>query len=290
MATATHADASSSSGMSIARDEVSDWVERAARVGYAAKGVVYAVVGVLAVKQAFGSGDVEGTRGALREMASGAFGQTLMWIMAVGLAGYVIWRLVQAFLDPEADALEEGGAKRAFKRLFFFGSAVVYGFLAWYAAQLAMTGGGGGAGGGGGGSGGSGSQGMVADLMGMEWGVWLMAAVGAGIVIRGLWQFWKAYTDKFKEKISSFDLGPGKSKWVVRASRLGLTARGVVFALIGGSILLAAVQRDPQEARGLEGSLEFLVTNPWLLGAVGVGLVGYAVYQWVKARYRLIGV
>ncbi len=284
MATAAHVDPSSSSRPAIARSEVSDWVERAARVGYAAKGVVYAVIGVLAVQQALGSGDAEGTRGALRTIGSGQFGQILLWIMAGGLAGYVVWRLTQALVDPEADALEEGGAKRWGKRAFYLGSAILYGLLAWYAAQLAMAGGGGGSGSGGG------SQGWVSELMGVAWGVWLVGIVGAGIVIRGLIQFWKAYTDKFKEKISSFDLGPARSKWIVRASRLGLTARGVVFALIGGSVVRAALQRDPEEARGLEGSLEFLVTNPWLLGAVGVGLVGYALYQWVKARYRLIGV
>lgn len=267
-------------------DDVSDGVEWAARAGYAAKGLVYAVVGVLAVQQVFAGGDAEGTRGALDTMASGAFGHVLMWVMTIGLAGYVVWRLTQAILDPEADVVDDGDAKRWAKRAFYFGSAVIYALLAWYAAQLAMGGGGGG---GSGGSGG-GSQGWVSQLMGMQWGVWLVGAVGVGIIGRGLLQFYKAYTDKFKEKISSFDLGPGRSRWVMRASRLGLTARGVIFALIGGSVIRAALSRNPEEAQGLEGSLEFLVTNPWLLGAVGVGLVGYAVYQWVKARYRLIGV
>ena len=267
----------------ISDSEVSTWVERAARGGYFAKGVVYGAIGLLAVQQALGSGDAEGSRGALREIGTAAFGHVLLWIVAVGLGGYVVWRTTQALFDPEADPEDDGDAMRWFKRAFYLGSAVVYASLAYAAASLAMGGGGGSQGGGGG------SSTWVGQLMGVRWGMWLVGAAGIGIIARGLLQFWKAYTERFKEKIDSYDLSTSQAKWVFRIGRLGLSARGVVFALIGASVVVAAVQRDPQEARGLEQSLEFLVSNPWLLGAVGVGLIGYALYQWTKARYRLIG-
>ena len=257
-------------------------MEGAARGGYFAKGVVYGVIGLLAIQGAFGSGDAEGSRGALQEIGTAAFGHVLLWILAVGLGGYVVWRTTQALFDPEADPSEDDDAMRWFKRAFYLGSALVYGSLAYAAASLAM-------GNGGGSQGGGGSSGWVGQLMGMRWGIWLVGAAGLGIIARGLLQFWKAYTKRFKEKIDSYDLSGSQATWVFRIGRLGLSARGVVFALIGASVVVAAVQRDPQEARGLEQSLEFLVSNPWLLGAVGVGLIGYALYQWTKARYRLIG-
>lgn len=269
-------------------EHLSNGVEVAARAGYAAKGLVYAVIGGLAVQQAIGrGGDTTGSREALREIAGAPFGQAILWVVVVGLAAYMVWRLVQAFLDPEGDSSDDGEAKRWGVRAFYLMSAVLYGVLAWYALDLATGGAGGGQGAGGGGGGGS--SGWAAKLMGMTWGVWLVGAVGIGIVARGLLQFFKAYTDSFKEKISAHDLDATTRRWVLRISRLGLTARGVVFGIIGSSVVYAAVQHDPQEARGLEGALNVLVQSPWLLGAVGGGLVAYAVYQWVKARYRLIG-
>lgn len=276
------------------RSDASDWIEWSARLGYTAKGVVYAVIGGLAFQQAIGSGgEISGTRDALRQIASGPFGKVVLGLVTLGLAGYVIWRLVQATLDPEGRWMDSDDDHRWAKRLFFLVSAVAYGFLTYYGATLLFGSGGGGAGGagagGGGGESGGGSGGWAARLMTESWGVWLLAAIGAAIVIRGLHQFWKAYTESFREKIQSFELGGGTRKWVLRASRLGLTARGVIFVLIGGSLAYAAFTHDPSEARGTEGALAFLVGNPWLLGAVGAGLVGYAIYQWVKARYRLIG-
>ncbi len=271
---------------SFSTDNLPSWVEPAARAGYAAKGVVYAVIGVLAAQMALGSGgQTSGSRGALREIASGTFGQILIGLMALGLAGYVIWRLAQAFYDPEGKASDDD-SKRLAKRLFYLISAVAYGLLTWYAVQLLMGSGGGGQGSGGGSGG---RQGRVAELMTNSWGVWLVGAIGAGIVARGVMQLVKAYTGSFTDKIRSFDLGPARSRWVIIASRVGLTARAVVFGIIGGYMVYAAVTHDPEEARGLEGALDTLRDVPWLLGAVGVGLVGYAVYQWVKARYRLIG-
>ncbi|MEX2529503.1 MAG: DUF1206 domain-containing protein [Gemmatimonadota bacterium] len=282
MATTPQSDDASSSGP-MDNENVSDGVELAARVGYLAKGVVYAVIGGLALQQAVGrSGEITNTREALQEIGSAAFGQVLLWIMAAGLVGYVTWRLVQALVDPEGHSTDDSDSKRWGKRAFYLLSAIIYGVLAWYAASLAM-----GTGGGGGGSGGSSWESQV---MQMPAGRWILGAIGIGFVARGLLQFGKAYTGSFKERISSFDLGPGSRKWVMRASRVGLTARGVVFSMIGAAAVYAARTPDPQNAEGTEGVLSLLVGTPWLLGAMGFGLICYAVYQGVKARYRLIGV
>lgn len=288
---ATPIDRDSSSSDRFSASDAPEWIEPVARAGYAGKGVIYAVIGGLAVQQAMGGGgQTSDSRGALREIAAAPFGQIALGLVAVGLVGYVIWRFVQAIWDPEGKVSDDDKRRWAM-RLFYLGSAVIYALLAYYAFSLLLgSGGGGSAAAGAGGSGGGSSNGWVTQLMSMAWGAILVGAVGAGIVIRGIFQFVKAYNENFRERISARELGHTTQEWVIRASRLGLTARGVVFAIIGSSVLYAAVTRDPIEARGLEGALDVLTTSPWLLGAVGVGLIGYAIYQWLKARYRLIGV
>ncbi len=280
--------AQGSSAGSGTSEEVGNGIEVAARVGYAAKGIVYAVIGGLAVQLAFvgPGGETSSTRGALQRISEASFGQVALLIVTIGLAGHTLWRLFQAAKDPEADQSSDGEKKRWIKRAFFLGSAWVYGLLTYFGIRV-LTGIGDG---GGGSDGGGSSSGWAAELMSMTFGVWLVGIVGAGVVIRGLMQFAKAYTQGFQEKMSSFDFGPTQRKWIIGVSRLGLTARGVVFGIIGSSIIYAAVSHDPQEARGLEGALDVLISRPWLLGALGVGLFSYALYQWVKARYRIIGV
>ncbi len=270
---------SSSPPSSVPSQRVSDGVEMAARMGYAAKGVVYAVIGGLAVKQALGSGgDLTGSREALREIASGPLGTVLLGLVTAGLAAYVIWRLVQVLLDPDGSAGNSDGGRWA-QRGFYLFSAVAYAFLTWYGVAILM----------GSGSGSSSSGKRTQGLLSHGWGVWAVGIAGVAIIARGGWQLWKAYTERFRKKIRRFDLGPVRGRWVLRASRVGLTARGVVFGIIGVSLLHAALTRNASNAQGTEGALRLLVGTPWLLGAVGAGLVCYAVYQWVKARYRIIG-
>lgn len=268
-----------------------DGIEVLARVGYAAKGVVYMVIGILAVQLAFvgSGGETSSTRGALQRISEASFGQVALLIVTIGLAAHTLWRLFQAGMDPEAAQSSDSEKKRWLKRAFFLMSAVVYGLLTYSGIEI-LTGLGGGGSGGGGSSGGGSDSAWAAELMSMTFGVWLVGIVGAAVVIRGLMQFVKAYTKGFRDKMSSFDFGPEQRKWIVRVSRLGLTARGVVFGIIGFSIIYAAVTHDPEEARGLEGALDMLISRPWLLGGLGGGLACYAAYQWIKARYRIIGV
>ena len=286
MASTAGAAAGASSTAPRSQSGVSDGVEIMARAGYTAKGVVYALIGVLAAQQAIGrGGSTSGTREALQNVVDARWGTILLAAITVGLAGYVAWRLVQAFLDPEGKRSDRGDVTRWLVRAFHLMSAGMYGLLAYYGATLVLGSNTGGAGG----ASGTSDAGWISALMQMSWGVWIVGGVGLAIVARGLVQFVKAYTQSFREKISTYELDAAKERWAITASRVGLTARGVIFGLIGGSIIQAAVTHDPQRAQGLEGALDILSTSPWLLGAVGVGLMAYAVYQWVKARYRLIG-
>lgn len=251
-------------------------VEAAARAGYVTKGAIYGLIGALAIQQSISAGgDTTGTREAIRTFASAPLGVVFLALLVVGLGGYVVWRAVQALFDPgEAPG---GGRSRLGLRAFYLASSVLYGGLALYALQLLVGTGGGG-----------GSSGWTYRLMERGWGRWVVGAVGVGVVGRGLFQLMKACTASFREEIRSFELAPGRERLAVGVSRVGLSARGVVFGIVGAFLVLAAIHHDPSDARGLSGALAVLADRPALLGAIGSGLVCYAIYQWFKAGYRMI--
>lgn len=262
--------------------EAAPWVEKLARIGYAAKGVVYIVVGGLAVQTAFGSGGrITGSEGALQTIGSQPLGQILLGLVALGLVGYAVWRLVAAVLDPENKGTD---AKGIITRIGFLVSAVIHGALALEAFRLLR-------GSAGGGGGDSGAQQRTATLMSQPFGVWLVGAVGLIVLGFGLYELYKAYTVDLSKRLDLSKMDADHRRWVIRIGRFGFAARGVVFALIGIFLIQAALQHDPSESRGLEGALESLLTQPfgpWLLALVALGLVGYGVFTLVKSRYRRI--
>lgn len=268
----------SSQAQTAARDAAnSRWVELLARLGYAAKGVVYLIIGLLAVQVAWGGGgQITGGQGALHTIAGQPFGQVLLWLMVIGLFGYVVWRFVQSVLDVEHCGTDgKGIAKRVAQGV----SGVVYGSLAVYAANLAM----------GSGGGGSSSQGWTGRLMSDTWGVWLVGLIGAVVVGYGLRQLYHAYQVDFTKRLVTSEMSPTERTWTIRVGRFGMAARGVVLIMIGWFFIQAAVTHDPSRARGLDGALAELAGTgygPWVLGLVALGLVAYGAYQLVLARYR----
>jgi hypothetical protein len=265
-------------------DEASPWVRRLGRFGYATKGIVYAIVGVLAAQAAFGTGGrTTGSSGALQEIVSQPFGRWLLGIVAVGLVGYALWRLVQAAMDTERKGSDPKGIGA---RLSYAVSGVIYGGLAWTAVQIVMGTGGGGSGGGGGGSS---TQHWTAQLMAQPFGRWLVALVGIGVIGFGLYQIYKGIAGKFRKKLSLPSMSDKEEKAAVTAGRVGLPARGIVVGMIGAFLLQAAWQAQPSEAKGLGSSLQELVQQPfgpWLLGIVAIGLIAYGVFMGFMARYR----
>jgi len=256
----------------------SDWMDTFARVGYVAKGVVYAVVGVLAVRVAFGAGGATtGSRGAIREIASGPFGQILLGLTALGLACYAVWRLILATLDPKDKGTDAEGAT---KRVGYVASGLVNLVLALYAAQIII---------GSGGGGGSSKQELTAQLMSQPFGLWIVGFIGAAVIGVGLYHFYRAVNASFMKHYKAGEMDRQTRKWAKRIGQWGLSARGVVFTIIGIFLMQAAMQADPSETRGLGGALETLARQsygPWLLGVVAAGLVAYAVYCFSYARYR----
>lgn len=274
-----------SSSDSAAHDAAhSDTVERLARLGYAVKGVLYFVIGALAVMAAFsGGGKTTGSRGAIKTIADVPFGQVLLWAIAAGLAAYALWRFVQTFLDPD-------DKDSVVKRFGYFISGLIHASLTFWLVRSLLSGGEPGSGSGSGGSGG-GAQDWTATLMQQPFGPWLVGIVGVGVIGYGLYQIYKAATVDFSSKFEDEKMSETEKTAAQRAGQAGLSARGVVFGLIGGFLVWAALSADPSKAKGLGDALDMLAAQPfgpWLLGAVALGLAAYGVYCGFNARYREI--
>lgn len=259
------------------------WVERLARFGYAARGVVYAVIGLLAVQAAYsgrGSRDLAEqatTRGALRTIAEQS--RLLLVLVAIGLAGYALWRFVQGGLDTENKGSD---VKGLVKRGAMIASGVVYTGLALAAARLVS---------GHGGSGSGGNQGGTAELMSKPFGRWLVVLAGIGVIVSGCYQLHDAWTKKFRKRLKLQEMSADEERLATHTGQAGLAARGVVFLLSGWFLIQAGLRFDPSEAQGLGGALEALArqpSGPWLLGLVALGLIAYGAYSFLQARYRRI--
>lgn len=264
-----------------AAHEVSPWVERLARIGYAAKGIVYMIVGALALDAAFGAGgQTTGSKGAIRTIAEQSYGQVLLTLVALGLFGYALWKAVQATLDPDGKGSDgEGWAKR----IGYAASSVMHVTLALYALSLAYGFGGGGSGGG--------TQSLTAKVLANPLGKWLIILVGVGVLVYAFRELYKAWSGDLSDHIHLESLDHRVRTWVRRAGRLGHGARGVVFALIGVFLVQAGWQSSSGEARGLEGALDTIAAqSAWLLALVALGLFCYGAFAMVKARYRSFNV
>ena len=258
------------------------WFERLARLGYASKGILYFVVGLLAAQAAFGTGGrTTDTQGALNAIVTQPFGKFLLGIITLGIIGYVLWRVVQTILDPEHNN-EELNAKRIVQRIGYAFSAIAYTGLAWTAVQILL---------GSGSSNGNATQDWTARLLSQPFGRWLVGFGGAVAIGVGLAFLHEAYRAKFRRSFKLHEMSLREQRWATYIGKFGISARGVVFGIIGVFLIVAAIQSDASEARGLGGALATLARQPfgpWLLGSVALGLIAYSIYSLIEARYRQI--
>lgn len=255
-----------------------DVLEKLARAGYVTKGIVYAIVGVLAVQVAAGSGGkLEGSSGAIYAIARQPFGRTLLVLTTIGLASYVVWRLIQAIWDVERKGSD---ARGIVKRLGYAASGVIHGALALMAGRLAFGQHAGAR---------NPEQQWTARLMEQPAGPVLVALAGAIVLGIGLYQFYRVYRQDFMKSYDLHRMSQSERRFARRAGQWGLSARGVTFSLIGWFLIQAAIQHDPGEARGLGAALAMLRAQPygpWLLGLVALGLVAFGAYCFTNARFR----
>lgn len=249
------------------------------RLGYAARGIVYLIVGGLAVAAALGrGGETTGTHGALEKILQQPLGGLLLAILAAGLVGFAIWRLAQSLLDADRHGTD---AKALAIRAGLFVSAVLHGALALFAVRLIFAAGARS-------SGDAPAQDWTASLMAQPYGRWLVGAVGAAVIAAGIAQMAKGWTADFAKR---FDMDARDLRWAVPVSRFGLIARGIVFAIIGGFLIVAALQADSAQVVGLKGALDALRAQPygaWLLALVAAGLFAFGGYSLIESVYRRI--
>lgn len=256
------------------------WVERLARAGYFARGLVYLVVALLAARAAVEHRRPAGTRGAMTELMRQPLGRMLLGVLTVGFLGYAAWRFVQAVLDPERKGTKP---KALGKRASYLFTTAVYVGLAAAAARLAL--------------GGPPQRDQfsagrwIAPVMRHPLGRWAVLAVGVWIAAYGPWLLYRSVAKEPEKRLDTSRLPSGTERAAKAVGRVGVAARGVVFLVVGIWVVLAAWHYRPAEAKTPVGALESVREQPygqWLLVLVAVGLGAFGLFEIVKARYRHI--
>lgn len=265
------------SGEKVAQSRGFEWL---ARGGFVARGLIYGIVGILAVKLAVGDGGTTtNQQGALKTVANQPFGKVLLILVAIGLGGYALWRFVHALLGRGPEGSDSG-----FERLAALGSGIVYAGLCASAVGILL-----GSGSNGGSSGSASST--TAGVFGWPGGTWLVAIAGAVLIGIGLYQGYRGLTKDFLKDSKTAQMSPRVRNWIEWIGSFGHLARMVVFGLVGVFMIKAAIDYNPDQAVGLDGALAKIAHasyGPFLLGLVAAGLIAFGVYSLSDARYRRI--
>jgi len=255
-------------------------LKKMARAGYIAKGSVYGITGVLTFLAAFNlGGQKAGQLEVLKFLDEQPFGNVLLIILGLGLLCYAAWRFVQSIEDPEGIGEDKKGTV---KRIAFFISGLIYLGLAAMAIWRVI--------GSGGSQGSGGSSGKSSSFLATETGLYLLGAVGLIIIGVGIYQFIRIYKKDFMKKFDFKSISEEKRRKTIKNSAYtGLASRGVLFLITGYFALHAAITSNPSEIKTTREAFSFLQDSSygaWLLGLVAAGLVGYAVYMFMMAKYR----
>ena len=254
-----------------------DWL---ARAGFIARGVMYALIGILALEIAFGNpGHKADQSGAVRVVASTPFGEVLLWLLVIGFAGMALWRLSEAvYGGPGADG------RKTSNRLIAAFKAVLYAFIAFGILKYAL---------GLGAPKSSNNQAVDLTSTAMREPGGRVAVGIAGLILIGVgaWLAWRAFERKFLAEIKTGEMSPQTRKVVTFLGRFGGIARGIVFGAAGLFLLIAAVTAHAHKAKGIDATLRAFTktpAGPWLLVLVAIGLVLFGCYSWAESRWRKV--
>lgn len=257
-------------GERVAHSTGFEWLSRS---GFVARGVMYVLVGVLAIKVATGTtSKTPDQKGALQTIAQQPFGHVLLILVAIGLGGYSLWRLTRALLGHGPEDSDSG-----FDRVAAFASGCVYAVVCALAVSILL--------------GSGGSSGSGAGILGWSGGTVLVGIAGAVLIGVGLYQGYRGWTSDFLDDSKTEQMSPrGRDafEWI---GTFGHFARMIVFVLAGVFLIKAAIEFDPKQAAGLDAKLTSLAQTsygPFVLGLVAAGLIAFGAYSLADARYRRI--
>jgi Domain of Unknown Function (DUF1206) len=257
-------------------------IEPLARLGYASKAFIYCTVGVLALMAALQrGGHVTDTRGALRVILSQPLGNAVLFVLAAGLCGYAIWRALDAILDPDRRGTTFKGLAVRIGNLV---KALVYVGVGIEAFRLAQ-----------GLRASSGTDRRVrlwtGRVMELPFGEWIIGVTGLIVIGYGAAEIVGALKHRDDIRLDLSSMRPDRRRILLAISRFGVAARALIIVVLGFFLVRAALQHDPGQAQGIRGSVLELasgVEGRWILGAIALGLIAYAVDQALHARYRRI--
>ena len=264
----------------------SDWTQGLARAGLVAKGITFAIVAGIAFKVAFDAGGrIEDRPGALQAVAESTLGRFLLGALAVGLGGYALWRFAQAYLGEKLESGEDTGW---LKRIGLVARGLLYTWLFAMCLSLVLN-----AdepiSGGGGGGGGQEEDRATSFALEQPLGRWFVALVGLAIIGAGLFNLYRGVSQRFRKDLKEGQMEREERKSYAVLGVLGHLARAVLFSLAGWFLVKAAWEYDPEEAIGIDGALRKVASAEYgdlLLGCVAAGLLAYALFCVVQARYR----
>jgi len=247
------------------------------RAGFVARALIYGIIGLLAFELVLGQGGkITNQQGALRTVEQHSFGHLLLALLAVGLGGYAIWRLVRAFLGHGRESADSG-----MERLGALGSGIAYALMCAVAIEI-LTGPG---------TSGSSTQKTASDVFGWPAGRWLVGV--AGLILAGVavYQFIRGVRHKFLDDSKTERMSEAVKTGFTVLGTIGHVARAIVFAMVAVFLVKAAYDYKANEAIGLDGALAKLYNGtfgPFLLGVVAAGLIAFSCFSLVEARCRCI--
>ena len=257
------------------RNDVKGGVEFMARTGFAAKGIVYLLLGFLGMRAAFGAGSAGSTQAALVEVLRAPYGRWLLTALAVGLAWYAIWRFIEAFGDANQKGNEPKGLAR---RAGYFASGAIYSAIALDAFSLVMRW-----------DNESGqARSVLAPLLTGP------VAILAAIVLLGYggYQIWKGIAGNLGKQLKEGEARREAGPWVLVLSRIGLAGRGALFVVMGYWLVTHPGSGPAMASESTAGgALQLLTRLPqgeWFMALAAAALMAYGVNQLAHARYRRI--
>jgi hypothetical protein len=256
----------------------SGWLRSLARAGFAARGVMYILIGWIALQVAFGHvGRPADNSGALETVRSSTIGSVILWLLGIGFIGLALWRLAQAaFGGPDA---RNPGA-----RLLALAKTVLYGFLAFVTLRYAVE------------SGAPKSTNkqavdLTAKLLRHPGGQVAVVVCGIVLIVGGLYLIHIAWRRAFLRDLETGRMTAPQRRLAIWFGEFGGISRGIVFAAAGVFLAVAGARHKPGKAKGIDATLRSFAhtpLGPWLLAAVAAGLVLFGVYSWFEARWRRV--